>query len=118
MRTCEKHTLTHTEDSSTMSPGNETQDYECKRENKGTDQVWYFNNDVCGFETRIATGSVHNTITCEKHTLTHTVDSSTMSPGDETQDYECRHENKGTDQVWYFKNDVCGFEAQIVYTIR
>ena len=106
------YTLTHTEDSSTMLPGDETQDYECRHENRGTDQVWYFNDDVCGFETQIATESVHNTITCEKHTLTHTEDSSTVSPGDETQDYECRHENKGTDQVWYFNDDVCGFETK------
>ena len=89
-------------------PGDETQDYECRHEYKGTDQVWYFNDNVCGFETQIATESVHNTITCEKNTLTHTEDSSTVSPGDETQDYECRHENKGTDQVWYFNDDVCG----------
>ena len=70
---------------------------------------------MCGFETQIATESVHNTITCEnfKHTLTHTEDSSTMSPGDETQlYYECRHENKGTDQVWYFNDDMCGFETK------
>ena len=64
----------HIEDSSTMLPGDETQEYECRHENRGTDQVWHFNDDVCGFETQIATESVHNTITCEKHTLTHTED--------------------------------------------
>ena len=68
------------------SPVNETLEYECYHENKGTDQVWSFRYEVC----KIA-----------------------MSPGDETQDYECRHENKGTDHVWYFNDDVCGFEAQI-----
>ena len=80
--------------------------------NKGTDQVRYFNDDVCGFKTPIATECVHNTIRCEKHTLTHTEDSSTVSPGDETQDYECRHENKGTNKVWCFNDDVCGFETK------
>ena len=35
--------------------------------------------------------------TCKMHTLNHTNVSSTMSPGDETLEYECRHENKGTD---------------------
>ena len=53
-----------------MSPGDETQDYECRHENKGTDQVWYFNDDVCGFETQITTESVHNTITCENYLST------------------------------------------------
>ena len=52
------------------------------------------------------------TDTCEKHTLTHTDVTSTMSPGDETLEYECRHENKGTDELWCLEDEVCGFKAK------
>ena len=85
--TCEKHTLTHTDVTSTMSPGDETLEYECRHENKGTDQLWCLKDEVCGFEAKKATKSVHCTDTCEKHTLTHTDVTSTMSPGDETLNY-------------------------------
>ena len=110
--TCEKHTLTHTDVTSTMSPGDQTLEYECRHENKGTDQLWCLKDEVCGFETKKATKSVHCTDTCEKHTLTHTDVTSTMSPGDQTLEYECRHENKGTDQLWCLEDEVCGFETK------
>ena len=39
---------------------------------QGYDQLWCLKDEVCGFETKKATKSVHCTNTCEKHTLTHT----------------------------------------------
>ena len=57
--TYEKHTLTHTDVTSTMSPGDETLEYECRHESKGTDQLWCLKDEVCGFETKKATKSVH-----------------------------------------------------------
>ena len=52
------------------------------------------------------------TDTCEKHTLTQTEDSSTMLPVDEPLEYEYGHENKGTDEVWSFKDKLCRTETQ------
>ena len=111
--TCEKHTLTHTDVTSTMSPGDQTLEYECRHESKGIDQRWCLEDEVCVFEAKKATKSVHCTDTCEKHTrLTHTDVTSTMSPGDETLEYECRHESKGIDQRWCLEDEVCVFEAK------
>ena len=50
--------------------------------------------------------------TIEMHMLTYTQDTSTMSPVNKTLKYEYRHRNKGTDQVWYLKVEVCRIEAK------
>ena len=44
-------------------------------------------------------------LTCMKHTPT-------VSPVNETQDFDYWHQNKGTDQVWCFMDVVCGIEGQ------
>ena len=61
-----------------MSPGDETLEYECRHENKGTDQLWCLEDEVCGFKSKKATKSVHCTDTCEKHM--HAPSSIQMSP--------------------------------------
>ena len=81
-------TQTHTEDTSTMLPGDDTQNYDCYHENKVTHRVWSFMDDVSGIETKKATTYVHFT---EHDTCTHTEDISIASPGGDTEDY---YENK------------------------
>ena len=39
--------------------------------------------------------------------LTCTDHISTMSPVSDTQDYDYLQQNKGIDQIWNFRNDVC-----------
>ena len=54
-------------------------------------------------------------ISIEHDTLTHMEDISIMSPGDDTQSYDCYHENKVTRRVWSFMNDVSGIGIPHVY---
>ena len=69
--TIEMHTFTHTQGTLTMSPVNETLEYEYRHRNKGTDQVWYLKDEVCRIETKKATKTVCVPNTIETHTLTH-----------------------------------------------
>ena len=50
--------------------------------------------------------------TIDMHTLTHTQGTSTMSPVNKTLKYEYRYRNKGTDQFWHLKVEVCRIEAK------
>ena len=54
-------------------------------------------------------------ISIEHDTLTHTEDISIMLPGDDTQNYDCYHENKVTCRVWSFVDDVSGIGIPHVY---
>ena len=44
-------------------------------------------------------------LTCTEHT-------STMSPANETQDYDCLHQVKGTVIIWSLRDDMCRIESQ------
>ena len=98
-----------------MSPVNETRDYDYWHQNKGTDQVWCFMDDVhvhvCQTEGQKPLESTLCS-TCEKLILTCMTHTPTMSPVNETQDYDYWHQSKGTDQVWCFMDVVCGIEGQ------
>ena len=94
-----------------MSPVDDTQDYDYYHENKGTGRVWSLTDDVCLVKSQKVNERVHFT-ECVKVILTHTEDTSTMSPGDNTQDYDYYHENKGTGRVWSFTDGVCGVKSQ------
>ena len=103
-----KHdTLTHTEVMSTMSPGDDPEDYDCYHENEVTCRVWSFVDDVNGIRSQKATECIHFT---EHDELTHTDVMSTMSPSDNTQD--C-YENKVARRVWRFVDDVSGIGSLI-----
>ena len=66
-------------------------------------------DDVSGIGSQKATTCVHFI----KHdTLTHTKVMSITSPGDDTEDYDCYHENKVTHRVWSFVDDVSGIRSQ------
>ena len=54
-------------------------------------------------------------LSIEYDTLTHTEDISIMSPGDDTQNYDCYHENKVTHRVCSFVDDVSGIGIPHVY---
>ena len=49
---------------------------------------------------------------CEMLFLTCTEHTSTVSPVSEALDYDYWHQDKGTDQVWNFRYDVCRIESQ------
>ena len=105
----EHDTLTHTGPISIVSPGDDTEDYDCYHENKVTRRVWSFVDDVSGIRSQKAIKCVHFT---EHDTLTHTGNISIMLPGDDTQNYDCYHENKVTCRVWSFVDDSSGIESQ------
>ena len=44
-------------------------------------------------------------LTCTEHT-------STMSPVNETQDYDCLHRVKSTVIIWSLRDDICRIESQ------
>ena len=41
-----------------------------------------------------------------------TIDTSTLSPASYTLDYECRHESKCNDHVWWHKTELCLIESE------
>ena len=86
-RTCEKLILTCMAHTPTMSPVNESHDYDHLHQNKGTDQVWCFMDVVCGIEGQkpVKCGLWR---TCEKLVLTCMKHTPTTSPVNETQDYD------------------------------
>ena len=72
-----------------MSPVNVTQDYDYWHQNKGTDQVWCFMDVVCGIEGEKAEECVYFAIHVKiKLMLTCMKRTPTMSPVNETQDYD------------------------------
>ena len=44
--------------------------------------------------------------------LTHTEVTNAMPTVYTILEYDCKHKNKGTDQVWYSRDIVCGIESQ------
>ena len=112
---CEMLFLTRTEHTSTTSPVNEAQEYDYQHQDKGTDQIWNFRDDVCRIESQKAMKSVPfavNVSICEMLFLTCTEHTSTTSPVTEAQDYDYQYQDKGTEQIWSFRDDVCRTESQ------
>ena len=96
-------TLTHTEVTTIMSTVYTTLDYECRHENKGIGLIlvprkW----GVYELDQRsymISTVWIYIQYTQNAHPHTHREVITTMFTVYITLDYECRHENKGTDLV-------------------
>ena len=112
---CEMLFLTCTEHTSTMSPVNEALDYDYQHQDKGTEQIWSFRDDVRRTESQKPMKCVHlavNVCICEMLFLTCTEHTSTTSPVTEAQDYDYQHQDKGTDQIWSFRDDVHRTESQ------
>ena len=72
---------------------------------------WYLESVGCTNETKQATRYVPIACAWEILVLTHTEHSSTTLPVNETQKYDCEHQDKGTDQIWNFRDDVCKIES-------
>ena len=72
---------------------------------------WYLQSVGCTNETKKATRYVPIACAWELLILTHTEHASTTSPVNKTQKYDCKHQDKGTDQIWNFRDDVCGIES-------
>ena len=53
-----------------------------------------------------------NVCLCEMLFLTCSEHTSAMSPVNETQGYDYYHRNRGTDQIWNLRDDVCRIENQ------
>ena len=86
--TCEMLILTCTEHTSTTSPVNKTQDYDCLDVNKGNDQIWKFRDDMCRIESPKCVPFAIKVCKCEMLFLTCIEHTSTTSPVNETQDYD------------------------------
>ena len=74
-----------------MSPVNETQDYDCWHQDKVSDQIWSFRYNMCRIESQRAMKCEPFAIKvciCEMLFLTCTEHTSTMSPVNESQDYD------------------------------
>ena len=107
---CEMFFLTCTEHTSTMLPVNEALDYDYQHQDKGTEQIWSFRDDVRGTESQKPMKCVHlavNVRICEMLFLTCTEHTSTTSPVSEALDYDYQHQDKGTEQIRIFRDDVC-----------
>ena len=102
-------------DTSTMSPVNETQDYDYLHQVKGAVKIWSFWDDTCRIESQKAMKCVTfavNVCMCEVLFLTCTEHTSTMSPVSKAEDYDNLHQVKGADQIYIFRDDMCRIESQ------
>ena len=112
---CEMLIVTWTEHTSTTWPVNEGQDCDYQHQDKGTDQIWSFRDDMWIIESQKAMKCVHLTVyvcKCEMLILTCTEHTSTTWPVNEAQDYGYQHQDKGTNLIWNFRDDVCRIESQ------
>ena len=73
---------------------------------------WHLESMGCTNETKIkAPRCVLYRLICRSAYIpTHTEFTNAMPTVYTTLDYDYRHKNKGTDQVWYSRDVVCGIE--------
>ena len=87
--------LTCTEHTSTMSPVNETQDYDYLHRVKGANQIWSFKDYICKIESQKAMKCVLFAVNVYAYVKCSPRMHRTMSPVSETQDYDYLHQVKG-----------------------
>ena len=100
---------------SIKSPVNQTQDCDCCHLDKGTDNVRSLGDELCGCESQKPTRCVHFAVhicMCESLILSCTLHAFTKSPVNQTQDCDCCHLDKGTDNVRSLGDELCGCESQ------
>ena len=76
--------------------------------------LWYLESVGCTNETKKAARYVPIAVnSCARDILilTSTEHTSTTSPVNETKKDDCQHKDKGIDQVWNFRDDVCRIES-------
>ena len=83
--------------------------------------VWFWHLESMGCTNEIKSKAprcvLYQLICQSAHILTHTEVTNTMSTVYTTLDYDYRHINKSTDQVWYSRDVVCGIESMKISPI-